>query len=182
MQQTSIKNDTLLFSLVQRLHSNPSSLWARVLLQKDNSNIGRHFLSHSRTWRNICRAWKLCRDLIQWSAYNGHKVDFWKDRWVPSHLPLFSIIQGPLTNPCPSLQLSSFWKNRVWNLESLPFSIPRSIKSSILNSFMLNIQNHADTPLWLPSGNRVFSCKTAYHYLISQRQHSSHSYPHFGWI
>lgn len=77
----------------------------------------------------------------------------------PKPPPLCSIIQGPLPKPCPSLQLSFFWKNENWNFESLPFDIPNTIGFGIKNSFLPKYQSQYETPLWLPRAMESFLAK-----------------------
>lgn len=181
MQIASIKNDTLLASLAWRLHSNPSSLWAQVVLKK-KSQFYYLVLHPLQNLEKIQKVWSLCHDAIQWSIHNGQKVNAWKDRWIPHLLSLCNIIQGPLPNPHPPMQLPFFWHNEVWNLSSFSFDIFSTVKSCIANTFFPNIQFQYDTPLWILTGKGLFSCKTAYQFLVAQRHHPSHNHLWLEWI
>ncbi|CAL1358453.1 unnamed protein product [Linum trigynum] len=104
-----------LWNLIQK----PSSLVARVFKAKyypnrDVLDTGEGY-NPSYVWRSVLASKDILREGLRWRVENGHKIDIWQDRWIPSSLSYkieSSVSQfTPTTSVYELLDLDS----RTWN-------------------------------------------------------------------
>ncbi|MBA0735032.1 hypothetical protein Gogos_018916 [Gossypium gossypioides] len=69
------------------------AFWVRVLRSKyqmkDELPVCIDRDRSSFLWKSLSKIWALLRENLHWSVGDGHKIQCWKDNWIPDIGPLF---------------------------------------------------------------------------------------------
>lgn len=156
------------------LLTQPSALWVRCLKSKyDCGNGDRPRVSQKRyqsaVWRAIVSVWdKFCEGL-GWKVRNGHHTSVWNDRWANVELPLKSYVsQNHLLLNLEERVSDFLTASGEWNVAKWLLFLPHPIVDRITNSSPPS-QSGADVFTWRHSQDGTFSVKSAYNWIMSQK-------------
>ena len=133
-QAAKAKNVANLAKLNWRLHTEPSSLWARVLSQKYYSSRrlsnARSFKSCSTTWSAIQKGESVFKKRVKWVVGKDSKLSFWFDKWLDKG-PLRSFIARPINRGEEQIALKDVFGFSGWTWSVCLFSFPDKLISEI---------------------------------------------------
>lgn len=116
-----------LSSLAWRLFKHPSSLWASILLTTYTKSTMTSFIR-----KNIQKGWTYRQMGSKWIIETGNHINFWNDHWIDNNTSLRSLIHDPLPLLEYQRPVSSYINNTRWNLDSIPFDLPRELLLKIV--------------------------------------------------
>lgn len=166
IQAAKEKNIALLAKLNWRLHSENTSIWARVLNQKYRSprritNLGSRFRPCSTTWAAIRKGESVFNKGIKWIVGRESNLSLWHDKWLDKGT-LRSQIAGPLTRGEEEALVKDVVSFSGWNWQGFSFSFPYSLKLEIKATPIPFVTSNADCITWSSSPSGDFDIKEAY--------------------
>nr|KYP72230.1 Putative ribonuclease H protein At1g65750 family [Cajanus cajan] len=150
------------------LINEPNKLWVRVIKAKYGCTneiipVVTKKSSMSNLWQGICAAWDWFRPNIRWKVGNGRKLGFWIDNWLPG---LGAIINHALVF-IPPIEMSKCVHEYVsdqgeWEIDHICELVPSNVWQSIISSIIPTDSAGADSVLWGPAADGVFSVLSAF--------------------
>ena len=167
VRDSRLMNIALLGKLSWTLLTDHSKPWVSVLREKYLK--GRSLFpantpaSSSLIWRNICKALHVIKPGFDFLLGNGH-CSLWFTDWLGI---------GPLCNLLPFIHISDtdlriidIWQNDGWRLDRIATCLPEDIKNLIMQKNGPTFLDNADTWIWKPKVDGVFSVSSAYSWLL----------------
>ena len=154
----------------QRLHSNPTMLWAQVLKAKYFPHAT--LFTSSRTsqgshiWTALSLRAKLLLEGIRWIVGDGQTIRVQKDPWLPIS-SLRSYIEGPFLPHDEDCRVNLLWLNHSWSFYSLNLPLSPHLQNLIQGIHVARFARLTDTFLW-PHNKGMCSMKFASKFLFHQ--------------
>ena len=166
IQAAKAKNIANLAKLNWRLHSERSSLWAKVLSHKYR-NPRRAFSSRpytrtcSTTWAAIRKGEAVFKTGSKWTVGKDSHLSLWYDKWLDKG-PLRGLIEGPLNRGEEVITLKEVTEFSGWDWQGCSFSFPERLLSEIKATPITFSAQITDRITWYSSPSGNFNMKEAY--------------------
>lgn len=164
-QELGAFNQALLARQAWQVLSNPSSLFASVLLGK--YSFGKTFLNilcakaASWGWKSLMWGRELLKEGLIWRVGNGQSIKPFEDLWIPGQI-----------NPVRGMELSNFFPeirvahlidfpNNCWRGDLFSWLFPTEVVPLILGIY-IPLVSCPDRLVWTSTTNGIFSVKSGY--------------------
>uniref|UniRef100_A0A803P465 Reverse transcriptase domain-containing protein n=1 Tax=Cannabis sativa TaxID=3483 RepID=A0A803P465_CANSA len=180
-----LRNKSLLMKWLWRFPLEQNSLWHRVVVSRygraDNlwdSKKGSR-LSPKGPWRDISDLYDEFLGLVHFKLGRGDRIRFWEDVWIDDYplvsaFPDLAVISEGRNTPIKELivdeGLPGGWVES-WNFKFRRNLMDRELPSLI--SLMQKVEHvrvlsiSEDSRIWKPDPSGVFSCKSAFSWMVS---------------
>ncbi|XP_059436328.1 uncharacterized protein LOC132169286 [Corylus avellana] len=159
-------NEALLAKQGWRLVHDPTSFVAQILQAKYcknktflESNLGN---MPSFAWRSIWGAKKLLEAGLIWRVGNGHSINIWGDRWLPT--PTTHMIQSPHSVLHHNAKVKELIDDDTqwWNIPLIEKVFMKD-KAEVFCNMVISPGSQRDKLIWVGTKNGKFSVRSAYH-------------------
>lgn len=157
------QNKSFMTKLAFQIHSQPDSLWVRILKGKYGAHDTLTFPRNSSAfWRQLGQLWHEASLHIKWHPGDGTHLCFWKDFWVGELGPLKHLAYAPLDDQTLEQPISHYVDHDgAWKLALFQHLLPPSLVEEIK---AIKILDSAGPPscYWHLNSNGSFSTRSAY--------------------
>lgn len=164
------QNKAFMMKLIFKIHSQPSSLWVRVLKQKYAIWSFKDIPTRARMsyfWRNLLKSWDEASLHIKWNVSVDSQIKFWDDFWVGEHGPLKYLSFSPIRSQDVSKPISDYANNDgSWRWSLFQHLLPTDVLRR-LSSFTFLEDPQSPPCSWALTDNGKFTTKSAYRVLES---------------
>ncbi|KAF7833287.1 putative ribonuclease H protein At1g65750 family [Senna tora] len=152
-------NCAMSMKLGWRLIDDKESIWARVVIAKykcgnDMVPIVKKRVGSSCVWKSICGLWD--------SVEKGSRVNFWKDRWIPTFPPLIEDMcaQPELRNL--DEKVYEYVRKGIWEIDKVIFWFDEDVVRKIAAIPAPRLGIGSDKVVWGLNANGKFSVSLAF--------------------
>lgn len=163
------QNSAFLMKVAFKLHTEPDSLWVKVLRGKYNwtrkDQVKRNRTGASYLWRSIAAVTQELNVGLQWSMGDGSETRFWKDHWLQDRGPLHLLSDRPVNAEALELPISHFVsRNGVWKVGEFAHNLPEEVVQEIVHGPIPDQIGSTSSCFW-GRDKKGFSVKSAYNLL-----------------
>ncbi|XP_004301407.1 PREDICTED: putative ribonuclease H protein At1g65750-like [Fragaria vesca subsp. vesca] len=178
-------NIALLAKQVWRLHTEPNTLWAKMIKgiyypHMDILQAGKGYRA-SWAWSSLLEGKALVVEGARWLVGIGNSIDIWSDKWILNSEMGFIGPNVPIPQSAPT-RVSKLidWDSYRWNLQPVCGLVPK-LDMKAIEMQLFSESDIDDRLIWSPTKNGSYTVKSGYNLLHSlnlkpsrQLSHSSH--------